>query len=128
LYGILALVLVAELAAATVPAVEHEVMAAHHLRSLPLPEWLAIQAMPKMYSYGHQVRYGESEVGPFSAPRWINHYPGRVTRMEGVRAELVTPVFVDIRTRYRHHVMTTRYRVAVEHGELVVERVGGEWR
>jgi hypothetical protein len=127
LYAALALVIVVEVGAATVPAVEQRMMAAHHLRSMPLAEWVALQTVPKMYSYGHWVSYADGPFGPWGATRWVNHYPGRVVRMEGVREDLAKkPVFVRVKSHYRGGVrLTTVYRVDAASGALVVERVEG---
>ena len=130
LYLALGLVALAEIAAATVPAVERQLMAAHQLREMPLVERVAIQLVPKMYSYAHNVWYSDVPDGPpesWSAPHWINHYPGRVVRMEGVRASLArdgVTQYVLVRSAYRGVVLSTTYRVHVEDGHLVVRRVG----
>ena len=127
MYVALTFVVVVEVAAATVPAVEREIMSAHHLRRLPIVDGVALQTVPKMYSYGHLVSHGDGPFGPWGPPVWVNHYPGRVARMEGVRQDLVGhPHYVRIKSRYRGGVrLTTVYRVEAISSELVVERVEG---
>ena len=72
---------------------------AHHLRSPEFARWAALQFVPSMYSYGHQVWISEQPLTPQqrqsaeplptgATTQWVNHYPTRMMTFGAQRAAL----------------------------------------
>jgi hypothetical protein len=122
LYAAIAAVALLLIAVPLCRPLQGELARAHHLRPSSLPAWTALQVVPKMYSFAHQVRAEGDD------PLWVNHYPVRVARFERARAEIVArgeEVHLEVRSEYRGSSWLSRLVVRVEGGGLVLAPVEG---
>jgi hypothetical protein len=120
-------------------SLQRRLMAAHHLEPVSMPSFAVLQLAPKMYGFSHRVWIGSfplfARPGPAADARfahehfWVNHYPARMARFDGRRAEVFpTPSavrFVYIRSRYRQLDDAAGYVVRVRDGQLLMQRLEG---
>lgn len=134
----LALTLLAFVALATPLSrgLQRELMEAHHMRPQPLPRWVALQMFPKMYAFAHRVWFSLEPMTEYLATReapppfevetaWINHYPARVTRFEGRRAEIArlgVTSHIFVRSTYRGASLATAFEVRLSDGRVHIRR------
>ena len=124
------------------PALQRQLARAHHARSSSLAAWAALQVVPKMYSFAHQIWFSREPLSEFLVTRrggpgveheteWVNHDPIRAARFEGSRAAIVArgeDVHVLVRTSYRGRSWTSRFVVRVDGDALVLETVEDDAR
>jgi hypothetical protein len=137
LYLFLSLLLAVALALPLCRPLQRELLAAHHLRGRSAGSWALVQLVPKMYAFGHQAYLSEQRLTRFLLERperipfahqsaWVNHYPARLIRFEGMRAEVAgrgATVHVLLRSRYRGTALQTRFEVTPEAGRLWIQEV-----
>jgi hypothetical protein len=107
----------------------------HHARPASLATWVALQVVPKMYSFEHRIWFAREPLTEYLVTRpdgpgvehetmWINHYPVRAARFESARATITErgeEVHVLVRTSYRGRRWLSRYVVRVDGSALVLE-------
>jgi len=115
-----------------------ELSRVHHFTPSSLPRWIGLQIVPKPYAFSHRVWFAsqpldEAEPEPTAGvieAHWLNHYPGRVTRFETVRASIrddaraLGALHLLARSTYRGTTLSTAYEVRLDDGGLVVTRRG----
>lgn len=112
-------------------------MANHHFRPKSWAAWIALQPVPKMYSFGNTCWIGKAPLleqqpqfqseNRFLRERfWVNHYPARKARFDGGREALGLGVdhYVYVRSVYFGYSETTGFRVKTEPGRCVFELRG----
>ncbi len=104
------------------PALDRALMRAHQLRPASTGEWLALQALPKMYSFAHRAWYSEEPIEPTATPPgeavWVNHYPARLLRFDHARAMVV-------RYGYAPHLLLRSSYRGVELSSALTVRIDG---
>ncbi len=122
---------------ATVPLcrpLQDQLARTHHARPSSPAAWLALQLVPKMYSFGHRIWFSREPLTEYLLARpdgpgvehetmWVNHYPIRAARFESMRAEIAArgeEVHVLVRSAYRGRHWVSRYVVRIDGGALVL--------
>ena len=109
----------------------------HHARPASLAAWVALQVVPKMYSFEHRIWFSAEPLTEYLLARpdgpgvehetmWVNHYPVRAARFENARATIALrgeEVHVLVRTSYRGRRWLSRYVVRVSGDALVLEPI-----
>lgn len=133
-------ILGAMLLVATLPRctpLQAQLARAHHARPSSLAAWIAVQALPKMYSFGHRVTLSGEPLTAYLLDRpggpgvehesmWVNHYPVRAARFESARAAIVErgeELHVLVRSAYRGRRWVSRFVVRVDGRGLVLQAV-----
>lgn len=113
-------------------------MGNHHFRPKSWAAWIALQPVPKMYSFANTCWIGPAPLleqkplfqseNRFSRESfWVNHYPARKARFDGGREALGAGAerFIYVRSTYLGYSETTGFRVRVEPGRFLFELRGG---
>ena len=134
LYGALAAAMVLLVTVPLCRPVQDQLARTHHARPSSPATWLALQLVPKMYSFAHRVWFSREPLTEYLVSRpggpgvehemtWVNHYPIRAARFEGMRAEIASrgeEVHVLVQSAYRGRRWVSRYVVRVDGDALVL--------
>lgn len=133
-YSLLCCSALVSLSAPVSERVVSHLMANFHFRPRSWAAWIALQPVPKMYSFANTCWIGtaplleqepafQSELRFSRESFWVNHYPARKARFDGFRETLGPSAdhFIYVRSVYFGYTETTGFHVRAEPGHCVFE-------